>query len=116
MNRPALGVPKLQLEQLGARERNAYPACSEVDQHVGLVPDLEDTAEAILVVCHQVTRLVGLSRFLDDGDIEGTTRQVASPSAGACWFHFTHSTRIPCLASAMADSSFAALSMPDPLA
>jgi hypothetical protein len=74
--------------------------CAEVHEHGGLTLDIDNAAEAVLVVRDQITRLVCLGRFLDDGDIEGTTRQVPSPGAGARWFHFIHITRMGCLAAA----------------
>jgi hypothetical protein len=86
-----------QLEELGARERYAHPMRAEVHEHGGLALDIDDAAEAVLVVSHQITPLIYLGRFLDDGDIEGTIRQVSSPGACARWFHFIHSTRIACV-------------------
>jgi len=75
---------------------------AEVDEHGSLALDIDNAAKAVLVVRHQNTRLVYLGRFLDDVDIERTTRQVPSPRAGARWFHLIHSTRIACLPAAMA--------------
>ena len=77
---------------------------AEVHQHGGLAFDIDNAAEAVLVVRHQITPLVYLGRFLDDRDIEGTTGQVPSPRAGARWFHFIHSTRIAGLTAATAGS------------
>jgi hypothetical protein len=88
---------------------------AEVHEHGGLALDIDNAAKAVLVVRHQIMPLVYLGRFLDDGNIEGTTRQVPSPRAGARWFHFIHTTRIAFVAADMADSNIAALSMPDPL-
>jgi hypothetical protein len=87
---------------------------AEVHEHGGLALDIDNAAKAVLVMRHQITPPVYLGRLLDDRDIEGTTRQVPSPRAGARLFHFTHTTRIACLAAAMAGSSFAAPSIPDP--
>lgn len=67
---------------------------AEVHEYGGLALDANNAAKAILVVCHQIRPLVYLGRFLDDGDIEGATRQVPSRRAGARWFHSIHSTRI----------------------
>ena len=78
---------------------------AEVDDDGGLALDVDNAAKAVLVVRHQITPLVYLGRFLDDRDIEGTTRQVPSPRAGASWFHFIHSTRIACPAAAVAGLS-----------
>ena len=76
-----------QLEELGARKRHTHPKRAEVHKHGGLALDINDAAKAVLVVRHQITPLVNLGRFLDDKDIEGTTRQVPSPRAGARLFH-----------------------------
>ena len=84
----------LQLEELGARKRHTYPMRAEIHEHGGLALDIDDASKAIFVVRHQITPLIYLGRFLDNGDIERTTRQVPSPRAGACWFHFVYSTRI----------------------
>jgi hypothetical protein len=110
-------VPGLtsQLEELGARKRYTHPVRAEIHEHSGLALDIENAAKAVLVVRHQITPLVNLGRFLDDGDIEGTTRQIPSTRGGARWFHFIHSTRIACLAAAKADSNSAALGVTDPL-
>ena len=97
-------VPSLpsQLEELGARKRYTHPMRTEVHEQCGLALDFDNAAKAVLVVRHQITLLVYLGRFLDDGDIERTTGQVPSPRAGARWFHVIHSTRIICLAAPMA--------------
>ena len=81
---------------------------AEVDEHGCFALDIDNAAKSVLVVRHQITPLVYLGRFLDDGDIEGTTWQVPSPRAGARWLHFIHSTRIACLAVATAGSIIAA--------
>ena len=73
MSRPAPSLPRLQLDQLGAGKRYTHPLRSEVHQYSGLVLDLENAAKAVLVVRHQITLLVGLDRFLDDGDIKGAS-------------------------------------------
>jgi hypothetical protein len=101
-----LSLPS-QLEELGARKRYSHSMRAEVHEHGGLALDINNGAKAVLVVRHQITQLVYLGRFFDDGDIEGTTRQVPSPRAGARWFHSNHTTRIACLAAAMVGSSFA---------
>ncbi len=71
---------------------------AEVHEHGGIALDIDDAAKAVLVVRHQIAPLVGFGRFLDDRDIERTTRQVPSPRAGARWFHLIHSTRFACVA------------------
>ena len=73
----------LQLDQLGARERYAQPVRSEVDKDNGLVLDANDATEAVLVVCHQVGHGESLDRVLDDGDVEGTSWQLALGRPGA---------------------------------
>ena len=77
---------------------------AKVHEHSSVTLDIDNAAKAVLVVRHQITALVYLGRFLDDGDIEGTTRQGPSPRAGTRWFHLIHSTRIARVVTAMADS------------
>jgi len=89
---------------------------AEVDEHGCFALDIDNAAKSVLVVRHQITPLVYLGRFLDDGDIEGTTWQVPSPRAGARWFHHINSTRKACHAMVMASSSLAEFSMPIALA
>jgi len=93
MGRPAPSLLRLQLEELGARKCYTQPVRAEIHQYGGLALDIDNAAKAVLIVRHQVTPLVCLGKFLDDGDIKGTSRQVPPRGAGARWPHFPNPTR-----------------------
>jgi hypothetical protein len=94
MSRLAPSLPLLQLEELGARKRYTHPLRAEVDEYRGLVFDIENAAETVLVVRHQILPLIGLNGFLDDGHIKRTAGQVPPCGAGARWSHFPNRTRL----------------------
>jgi hypothetical protein len=88
MSRPAPSLLRLQLEELGARKWYTQPVRAEIHQYGGLALDIDNAAKAVLIVRHQVTPLVCLGKFLDDGDIKRASRQVPPRAAGARWPHF----------------------------
>lgn len=86
--RPAAHITpgELKLEELGARDQNAHPVGTEIDEQSRIALYAEHGAQAIFVVSHQVAQFVRLDRALRDLDVEGTSWQV-SPGRGARWFH-----------------------------
>ena len=58
---------------------------SEVDKDGGLVLDADDVTQAVLIMCHQVSRGESLDWAVDDGDgdVEGASRQRAPSGPGA---------------------------------
>jgi len=82
----ALGSRRaLQLDQLGARQRNTQPVRSEVDKDGDLVLDADDATQTVLVVCDQIPRSESLSfdRAVYHGDVEWASWQVAPCGPGA---------------------------------
>jgi hypothetical protein len=73
----------LQLDQLRTREHYAQPVRSEVDKDDGFVIDADDSTEAVLVVCHPIAHRESLNWVLDDGDVEGASRQIPPRRPGA---------------------------------
>jgi len=73
---------------------------AEVHEYGAITLHVKNAAKTVLVMRYKVIPLVDLDRFLDDGDIEGTSRQVAPSGAGARWLHYSHSTRMACDAAA----------------
>ena len=75
-----------ELGQLGAWRRDPHPARTEIDDHDGVILDADDTAEAVLIVCHLVLHGELLGRRSEGRDAEGTCGQ-EGPGSGDGVFH-----------------------------
>jgi hypothetical protein len=89
----APAVPQLQFDKLSARECDAHSLHAEIHHDRDLAFDLDNAAQAVLIMCDPITPFIGLDWHLDDADTKRASGQSTSSCCGARWLHYSHGTR-----------------------